>query len=116
MLFIAITGDAKPHFTTVADFISRSREAIASVFAQVLAILGKEGLIGREMFAIDGVKLPSNASKHRSGTRAEFLAQAEKLERTAKTLLDHHQRNDVLAYDEHANAHARIERITREAA
>jgi hypothetical protein len=46
------------------------------VFAQVLSILGKEGLIGREMFAIDGVKLPSNASKHRSGTRAEFLARA----------------------------------------
>ena len=48
MLFIAITGDAKPHFTTIADVISRSRDAIASVFAQVLVILGKEGLIGRE--------------------------------------------------------------------
>ncbi len=26
MLFIAITGDAMPHFTTVADFVSRSRD------------------------------------------------------------------------------------------
>ena len=76
ILFVAITGDARPHFTTIAAFVSRSRDAIATVFAQVLAILGKEGLIGREMFAIDGVKLPSNASKHRSGTRAEFLARA----------------------------------------
>lgn len=25
-LFIAITGDAKPHFTTIAHFVSRSRE------------------------------------------------------------------------------------------
>ncbi|WP_240623950.1 transposase [Ahniella affigens] len=64
VLFIAITGDAKPHFTTIADFVSRSRDAISSVFAQVLAILGKEGLIDREMFAIDGVKLPANASKY----------------------------------------------------
>ncbi|WP_240623953.1 transposase [Ahniella affigens] len=64
-LFIAINGDAKPHFTTIADFVSRSRDGIASVFAQVLAILDKEGLIGREMFAIDGVKLPGNASKYR---------------------------------------------------
>lgn len=80
ILFVAITGDARPHFTTIAAFVSRSRDAIATVFAQVLAILGKEGLIGREMFAIDGVKLPSNASKHRSGTRAEFLPRAEKLE------------------------------------
>lgn len=59
---IALTGDAKPHFTTIADFVSRSHDAIASVFAQVLSILGKEGLSGREMFAIDGVELSSLTS------------------------------------------------------
>ena len=116
VLFIALTGDAKPHFTTIADFVSRSRDAIASVFAQVLAILGKEGLIGREMFAIDGVKLPSNASKHRSGTRAEFLAQAAKLEQAAKRMLDRHRGNDVDVRDDEDRQTARIERMTREAA
>jgi len=117
VLFIAMTGDATPHFTTIADFVSRSRDAIASVFAQVLVILGKEGLVGRGMFAIDGVKLPSNASKHRSGTRAEFLAQAEKLERAAKTMLDRHRVNDVHAREGGANGQAasRIERMTSEA-
>ena len=118
VLFIAMTGDAKPHFTTIADFISRSRDAIASVFAQVLVILGKEGMVGREMFAIDGVKLPSNASKYRSGTRAEFLAKAEKLERVAKTMLDRHRVNDGLAGGDGADkkASCRIERMTSEAA
>lgn len=118
VLFVAITGDAKPHFTTIAAFISRSRDAIAGVFAQVLAILGKEGLIGREMFAIDGVKLPSNASKHRSGTRAEFLARAEKLERAAKVMLDRHRANDDSTSPEDPNGKAavRIERMKREAA
>ena len=48
VLFIAIMGDAKPHCTTIADFISRSRDAFASVLVQVLVILGKEGLIGRK--------------------------------------------------------------------
>jgi transposase len=72
VLFIALTGNAKPHFTTIVDFVSRSRDAIAAVFAQVLTMLDREGLIGRDMLAIDGVKLPSNASKHRSGTRAEL--------------------------------------------
>jgi transposase len=118
VLFIALTGDAKPHFTTIADFISRSHDAIASVFGQVLTLLGKEGLIGRELFAIDGVKLPSNASKHRSGTRAEFLAQAQKMERAAKAMLDRHQANDAgrteLVMD--AKATARIERLMNEAA
>ena len=116
VLFIAITGDAKPHFTTIADFISRSRDAIASVFAQVLAILGKEGLIGRDMFAIDGVKLPSNASKHRSGTRAEFMGKAEKLERLAKQMLDRHRVNDDAGRDSAEDKVAeRIERMTQEA-
>jgi hypothetical protein len=118
VLFIAITGDAKPHFTTIAAFISRSRDAIASVFAQVLSILDNEGLIGREMFAIDGVKLPSNASKHRSGTRAEFLNRARKMERAAKAMLDRHRVNDdnTSPEDPGGKAAARIERMKREVA
>jgi len=117
VVFIALTGDAKPHFTTIADFVSRSREAIAAVFAQVLTLLDGEGLIGREMFAIDGVKLPSNASKHCSGTRAEFLAQAQKMERAATTMLKCHQANDAGAAEDvlDAKAAARIERLTHEA-
>jgi transposase len=117
VLFIALTGDAKPHFTTIADFVSRSRDAIAAVFAQVLTVLDSEGLIGRHMFAIDGVKLPSNASKHRSGTRAEFLAQAQKMEREAMTMLARHQANDAGAAEDVLDAKAaeRIERLTREA-
>src|SRR5690606_35572373 len=112
------TGDARPHFTTIAAFVSRSRDAIAAVFAQVLAILGKEGLIGREMFAIDGVKLPSNASKHRSGTQADFLARAQKLERAAKAMLDRHRANDDNPSPEDPNGKgaARIDRMKREAA
>jgi hypothetical protein len=69
------------------------------------------------VFAIDGVKLPSNASKHRSGTRAEFLAQAQKMERAATTMLERHQANDAGAAEDvrDAKAAARLERLTREA-
>lgn len=118
VLFVAITGDAKPHFTTMASFVSRSPDAIAAVFVQVLEVLGNEGLISREMFAIDGVKLPSNASKLRSGTRAEFLARAAKLERAAKAMLDRHRANDDNTSPEDPNGKAarRIERMKREAA
>ena len=117
VLFIAVTGDAKPHFTTIADFVSRSRDAIAAIFGQVLAVLDSEGLIGRDMFAIDGVKLPSNASKHRSGTRAEFAERADKLERKAKAMLDRHRGNDNEGRegDAGAVAAARIERMQRRA-
>src|SRR5439155_24396298 len=78
--FLALCGDQPPHFTTIADFVSTLGDDIARVFAAVVAICDREGLIGREMFAIDGVKLPSNASKRRRGTRADFEPQAAKLE------------------------------------
>jgi transposase len=116
VVFIAITGDAKPHFTTIADFVSRSRDPIATIFGQVLAILDGEGLIGREHFAIDGVKLPANASKHRSGTCAELLARAEKLERVAATILARHRNNDAQTEEpESRRIGERIERMTRDA-
>ena len=81
---MARCGMTAPHFTTIAHFVSTLRDDIANVFAAVLTVCNGQGLIGREMFAIDGVKLPSNASKHRSGTRAEFTPRAEKLETTAR--------------------------------
>ena len=70
--FIALCGDTRPHFTTIAHFVSTLGADIAPIFAAVLAVCDAQGLIGRERFAIDGVKLPSNASKQRSGTRADF--------------------------------------------
>jgi len=68
--FMALSADTQPHFTTLADFISRSSEAIADLFTQIVLMCDSLGLIGKEMFAIDGCKLPSNASKEWSGTHA----------------------------------------------
>lgn len=96
MTFIALCGDTAPHFTTIAHFISTLGEEIAHVFAAVLAVCDHEGLIGREMFAIDGVKLPSNASKQRSGTRVDFERQAAKLETAAMAMLERHRAADNL--------------------
>ncbi|MEA9428863.1 hypothetical protein VCX68_20750 [Aeromonas caviae] len=67
--FIALCGDTSPHFTTLAAFVSSLSEEVASLFAQVLFLCDQQGLIGRQLFAIDGVKLPSNASKAKSGMR-----------------------------------------------
>lgn len=97
--FIALTGDQAPHFTTIAHFISTLGDDIANVFTQVLFICDSQGLIGREMFAIDGVKLPSNASKSKSGTRADFLHQAKKLEKSVKIMLQRHRDADALGIE-----------------
>ena len=100
--FIALCGDTAPHFTTIAQFVSTLGPDIARVFAAVVAICDAQGLISREMFAIDGVKLPSNAAKQRSGTRADFEQQATKLEATARTLVERHRAADAAPVEPHA--------------
>jgi transposase len=92
--FIALSGNSQPHFTTIANFVGQLGEDIAAVFGAVLAICQQQGLIGGALFAIDGVKLPSQASKHKSGTRADFERQATKIEAVAKQLLTQHQTLD----------------------
>jgi transposase len=92
--FMALSGDSAPHFTTIADFVSGREKDIVQVFTAVLAICLRQGLIGHEMFAIDGVKLPSNASKAKSGTRAEFQKQLAKLEAAAAAMLQRHREQD----------------------
>jgi transposase len=97
--FIALSGDSQPHFTTIAGFVSTLGDDIARIFTQILYICDKQGLIGREMFAIDGVKLPSNASKAKSGTREDFERQAAKLEAAAKAMLERHREADQHAIE-----------------
>jgi transposase len=118
VIFMALTGDRAPHFTTLAGFVRRLGDDIAQIFTQVLYICDRQGLIGREMFAIDGVKLSSNASKARSGTRAEFERQAAKLENAVQGMLERHREEDRRATepDGIAKERQRIERLKNEAA
>jgi hypothetical protein len=46
------------------------------------------------MFAIDGCKLPSNASKEWSGTKADFEKKAAKMEKAISGILKRHREND----------------------
>lgn len=117
ILFIAVAGDNQPHFTTLAAFIAELGDEVAKLFAQVLVVCDRQGLIGRELFAIDGVKLPSNASKAKSGTRADYQRQAEKMEKAAKQMLTHHRKTDMTPVDERqAQREAcMLERLQKEA-
>lgn len=116
--FVALSGDSQPHFTTIAHFVSTLGEDIAKVFGAVLAICDRQGLIGREMFAIDGVKLPSNAAKSRSGTRADFERQASKHEAAVRAMVARHRDDDQRSPAPGLSAReaARCERLTRQAA
>ena len=100
VLFIAVSGDSQPHFTTLAAFVSTMGEPVAKLFAQVLLICDRQGLIGREMFAIDGVKLPANASKAKSGTRADYQRQLDRMERVTTQIMEKHKNADTAPTDD----------------
>ena len=96
VLFMALSADTQPHFTTIADFISSSADEIAKLFKQVLLVCDEMGLIGKEMFAIDGCKLPSNASKEWSGTKTNLKKKSRKIDRAVRHMLNKHRDEDQL--------------------
>lgn len=61
VVFMALSAVSQPHFTTIAKFIAQMSEVIQPLFTEVLMVCDHQGLIGGEMFAIDGCKMPSNA-------------------------------------------------------
>jgi transposase len=94
VVLMALSADSHPHFTTIADFISTMEAEITPLFLNVLLVCAEEGLIGRQMFAIDGCKISSNCAKEWSGTRADFEHKKEKLEKSIKLLLKKHRARD----------------------
>jgi len=95
VLFMAVSGDSQPSYTHIAKFVRELGEQVGPLFTQVLVTCDRLGLIGRQMFAIDGVKLPSNASKERSGTHAELRHRAERLDKAARKMIELHRSRDA---------------------
>lgn len=100
VVFMALSADTQPHWTTIADFIGTRHEAIAVLFREVLLVCDTLGLLGRELFAIDGCKLPSNAAKEWSGTHADLRKKQQKLEKAIRAMLDRHRAEDARGADD----------------
>ncbi|MEH6501822.1 MAG: transposase [Pseudoalteromonas distincta] len=107
ILFKALSCDTVPHFTTLASFVSENAEAIEAVFEQVLLVCHQQGLLGNELFAIDGCKTSSNAAKEWSGTFKELKAKRDKLRKLIKHHLNGHRQHDA------AETEAEMERAIR---
>ena len=115
--FIALSGDSQPSYTHIAKFVRELGPQIKKLFTEVLLTCDRMGLIGRQMFAIDGVKLPANASKERSGTHAELRHRAAPLDQAAAKIIALHQSQDDASQDhELSTKHQdRIETLRKEA-
>jgi transposase len=94
IIFMAIACGDIPDHSTIAPFISGMEEEITPLFTQVLLICEEEGLLGGTHFSIDGVKLPSNASKENSGRFEELKGKKENIERKVKEVIREHKEED----------------------
>jgi transposase len=86
IIFKALSCDTVPHYTTIASFISSHGGEVENLFEQILLICDEQGLLGHELFAIDGCKMSSDTSKEWSGTIKELQQKRAKL----KKLIHHH--------------------------
>jgi transposase len=94
IVFMALSADTRPHFTTIAAFVRDLEREIVALFRDVLLYCDELGLIGKEHFAVDGCKLPSNASKQWSGTLEELAVKQKKMEKAAGQIVRRHRQRD----------------------
>jgi len=104
VVFMALPADTQPHFTTIAKFIAQMDGVIQPLFTEILMVCDAQGLIGHDLFAIDGCKMPSNASKEHSGTHAEMAKKHKKIDRAVRRMLRKHHEEDQ---SQHENDHTR---------
>jgi phage anti-repressor protein len=90
----ALTGDMEIHWTTIADFVSANSEDFKKVFTEVLGYCNELELVGGEDFAVDGLRLPSNASLDMSGTKQELGERVEVYRKMAEKHLARHKEAD----------------------
>ncbi len=94
VIFMAISGGQCPDHSTIAGFITTMEDEVLPLFRDILLVCDGLKLLGGTSFALDGLKLPSNTSKHWSGTHPELQKKKEKLEKKIAGLIKKHHKLD----------------------
>jgi transposase len=122
--FMALLCGQKPDHSTIAAFVSSMKDEILPLFRDILLVCDQEDLLGGTVFALDGCRLPSNASKEWSGTIADLKRKKEKIEKKVMGLLEEQQEADTRGGDasrqgslgDTGGRQRQIERLKRKAA
>ena len=121
--FMALACGQRPDHSTIAAFVSSMEGEILPLFRDVLLVCEESGLLGGTFFALDGCKLPSNASKEWSGKISDLVRKKEKMEKRVKELLKRQVEADKKDEKEEkdqdifkgANRTKQVERLRRKA-
>jgi len=94
IIFMALSCGQFPDHSTIAAFVSGMTDQITPLFQKVLLVCDSQGLLSGTHFSLDGLKLPSNASKEWSGTFNELSTKKSKLDDKLKRLMTDHVNQD----------------------
>ena len=121
--FMALACGQRPDHSTIAAFISSMQDEIVPLFRDVLLVCEEMGLLGGTFFALDGLRLPSNASEQWTGTHARLRRKKERMEATVRQLVEEHVEQDSRDEDDpsggtptgRVNRQKQIERLRKKA-
>ncbi|MFC1488770.1 IS1182 family transposase [Thermodesulfobacteriota bacterium] len=117
--FMALSCNQRPDHSTIAAFVSSMKGQILPLFCDILLVCEQENLLGGTIFALDGLKLRSNASTEWSGKISEISKKKEKIEQKVKLLMDEQIAADKDDGDDLADRLSRekqIEKLHKQAA
>lgn len=95
VIFMALTCQTFPDHSTIAAFVSSAKDEIPQLFTEVLLVCQEENLLGGTFFALDGCKLPSNASMHKSGKINDLLKKRDSLKVRVQQLIEQQIAEDL---------------------
>ncbi len=113
IIFMALGCGFQPDHSTIAHFVSSMKDEIESIFCNILLVCEELNLLGGTHFSLDGLKLPSNASKEWSGTFKELANKRDKLQQKLEQVLSEHISKDDLSdsdFDRRAKQKKRLAR------
>jgi len=88
IIFMALTCGQQPDHSTIAAFVSSMKDQILPLFKDILLVCEDQKLLGGTFFALDGCKLPSNASKEWSGRISDLKRKKDKIGQKVRRLLE----------------------------
>jgi len=118
VIFMAMSCNQRPDHSTIASFVSSMKDQILPLFCDILLVCEQENLLGGTIFALDGLKLRSNASMDWSGKISEIGKKKEKIEQKVKLLMEEQittDKDDDNALADRLCREKQIEKLYRQA-
>ena len=93
--FRVLAANNTPDFRTISDFRKDHLKALSGLFLQVLAFCQGAGMVKLGHVALDGTKMPANASKHKAMSYKRMQEKAAQLQGEVDELLRRAQEVDA---------------------